>query len=468
MTPIYLIAGIVALAWGLVFVLRGSLLGGCLAFLVVAMCFGHHFTHFTVGPVTLTFDRLVLVVLVVAYLVQRRRGRRAGPVRPLWRIDLLLAAFLGVLVVSGCWGGWRTAQTGPGADAGPVFRLLAGYLVPFALYWIARQSTPDRCRVRLVHGWLACLGVYLAVTGLLEIGGQWWAVFPRHIADPEIGIHFGRARGPMVCAISFGLYLGTCLLAAWLWRGRLGRWGQLAILAAMPLMLTGVYFSYTRSVWIGTALGLLIVLALTLRGHWRPLVLGGMVSAAVLVGVTQAGKLRAFQREQSAAETSGSVDLRVSFAYVSWKMFQDRPLWGVGFGRFPDAKMPYLADRSTKMNLQALRTYSHHNTFLSILTETGLVGLGLFVAVLAGWAGAAWRLVRNPGLPDWSRTQGVLMLGVLGLYACQAMFHEMSYSPIDHSLVFLLAGLTVGLQPAAAPAAVRPLPSAKLVAQPWH
>ena len=91
------------------------------------------------------------------------------------------------------------------------------------------------------------------------------------------------------------------------------------------------------------------------------------------------------------------------------------------------------------------------NTLLSLLTETGLVGLGLYLAVLAGWARTAWQLARSPSPPPWARAQGVLMLGVLVVYLCVAMFHELSYTPIDNSLVFLLAGVTMGLRPLLTP-----------------
>ena len=39
------------------------------------------------------------------------------------------------------------------------------------------------------------------------------------------------------------------------------------------------------------------------------------------------------QREGTAAESEHSVDQRTSFAYVSWQMFRDHPVMGVGFGR---------------------------------------------------------------------------------------------------------------------------------------
>ena len=60
---------------------------------------------------------------------------------------------------------------------------------------------------------LACFGLYLAATGLLEAAHQWAFVFPRYIADPTVGLHYGRARGPMVQAVSYGLCLGITMLA---------------------------------------------------------------------------------------------------------------------------------------------------------------------------------------------------------------------------------------------------------------
>jgi len=62
-------------------------------------------------------------------------------------------------------------------------------------------------------------------------------------------------------------------------------------------------------------------------------------------------------------------------------MFLDRPLLGVGFGQLLEAKKAYLADRSTDLNLEATRDYIHHNGFLSILTETGLIGVAIYLAL---------------------------------------------------------------------------------------
>jgi O-antigen ligase len=441
MVGIILIASLVAAVWGVVFLVRGSLVAGALTVMIAASCLGHPFFHCDVGGIPITVDRLALAVLVLAYLVQRMLGR-TDP-KPLVWADAILLALIAMLVVSGSCVGWVGSHNEPYVT---VWRLVNGYLAPFALYWIVRQAPLGRSQVALVHGVLAGLGLYLAITGILEVTGQWWAVFPKHIADPEVGLHFGRARGPMVHAVSFGLYVGICALATWAYRWRFGAIGRTVLVLLLPVLLIGLACSFTRSVWIGMSLATLIVLGLTLSGLWRLWVLGSIMAVGLLAAVTQRDALVSFQREDSAEDSRRSVSMRGSFAYVSWQMFLDRPLLGAGFGQFYEGKWPYLDDRRTDLDLESIRNYIHHNTFLSLLTETGLIGLTLYLAVLASWARAAWCLARGRGQPDWAQAQGILLLGVLGIYVCQGMFHELTYSPIDNSLVFLLAGMTVGLR----------------------
>jgi hypothetical protein len=43
------------------------------------------------------------------------------------------------------------------------------------------------------------------------------------------------------------------------------------------------------------------------------------------------------------------------------------------------------------------------------------------------------------------RRHGVLAISVLILFSCQLLFHEMSYSPVDNALLFLITGMTSGL-----------------------
>lgn len=440
MEALIALAALAGLVWGVWLFWRGSPIDGALAFILAVCCFGYHFVHFDLGPVPLTIDRLVLVYLAVQYAALRLSGR--AETKPLTRADWLLGAFVALLTGSMLSTDMSTTLKG---DTSPVWRLIGGYLTPLAIYWFVRQAPIDGRGVRHVHAFLAVFGIYLGVISLLEMAGLWSFVFPSYIADPKVGLHFGRARGPMVQSVSYGHYVGVCLLAAWMWRPSLGRLGQAVLTLLTPLYAAGIFFSYTRSVWMGAAAGVFLLLLIVLPKAWRMLMFGGGALAGILLLATSLESLVGFQREQSAAETKESAELRVSFAYVSWQMFLDRPWLGVGFGRFPTAKIDYLDDRTTELEIGLLRPYVHHNTLLSLLTETGAVGLGLFLAVMGSWAWMAWRVIRTPEIEPWARRQALLTLGAMAMYAPQLLFHEMSYSSIDNSLLFLLAGLTVSI-----------------------
>jgi len=441
MQAILLIVAAVFLVWGMVWAVRGSLLAGGLTVLVATCCFGPNFFAFDVAGVSLSIDRLLLLLLGLTWLVQWRSGKL--PLKPLNAADWSLLVFIGLLTASMLMHDWHSAGVG---DVPIPQHLINGYLIPLVLFWVARQANLTERNVTWILAGLAGFGVYLGLTGLLEAGGAWSLVFPRYIADPEVGLHFGRARGPMVHSVSYGIYLSAGLFSVWLLKDRMpARWHVLLASLAMPLMIAAIYFTKTRSVWVGAGSGLLLALAFTLRGRVRAVVLGGMASAALLVGLTQSDAIMRLEREGTAADTRQSADMRMSFAYTSWKMFQDRPLLGFGFGQYATEKLPYLTDRSVDLRLEQIRAYVHHNTFLSVLTETGLIGFGLFLLVLGCWTRAAWRLLRSPAAPLWMRRHGLLMLCVLALAFWQMLAHEITFTPIDNSLIYFLAGISVGL-----------------------
>ncbi len=442
MELVWSLAAAAMLAWGAVLLTRLPMLWAVLAYLVAACCFSHPFAHWEIAGVTLTLDRLLLVAVVGMAVVQAR-------LRPQWRrrwgggewCTVALVAFLGTSML------WAQAGVPPGEEP-PLHRWLQGYAIPGVLYLLGYHMPLGPRWLRHLWAGLLGFGFYLAWTGVAESQGWYGLVWPQYIADPSVGLHFGRARGPMVQSVSFGLYLGTCLLAA-LALARL-RPGKLRWLLAVfvPLALAALVATWTRSVWLGTA-G-----ALTLWGwfhtppRWRRWVWGTVATVGLVVGVLFWNQLVALRREGgSALLTRQSTSMRAAFAYVSWKMFLDHPLLGVGFGAFPQAKLPYLMDRTTPLHLEAIRHFAHHNTYLSILTEAGLVGLGLYLATLAHWVRAAWVLIHSgkkstqDPYPQGIQLLGLFMLGVLVLYGCQAMFHETSYTPLDHALVFFLAGV---------------------------
>jgi N-acetylglucosaminyldiphosphoundecaprenol N-acetyl-beta-D-mannosaminyltransferase len=433
-----------AIVWGMLFARRGSLSAGAAAFLVVGYVFGYEFWNAHVGPLPITLDRLVLAGLAAAFVVQWRMGRLKH--RKITGSDWLLGGLLLLLATSAVLAGSPDVTAN---EHSPFGRLAMAFVLPAVLYGIIRRA-PISYRAWL--GLLACfvvLGGYLAITAMLENAGQWSLVLPYYLADPNLGIHFGRARGPGLNAASLGLYLTACGCCAWTLLGESRhRWQQLALLSIVLLAGIGVFATYTRSTWLGLAAAGLVIAFHQLPRRWRLPGLAAAGLAGACVAALTWGQIVGLEREGTAAEAEHSVDQRASFAYVSWQMFKDHPLVGVGFGRFYDRKLPYLSDRSQPIELESIRPLHHHNTLLGLLTETGLVGLTLFVAVLGAWTRSGWQLatLASALAPRWLRLHGILMLALLANYMCSAVFHDLTLVPAQHWLLFLFAAVTINLQ----------------------
>jgi len=75
----------------------------------------------------------------------------------------------------------------------------------------------------------------------------------------------------------------------------------------------------------------------------------------------------------------------------------------------------------------------------------GLFGLLAYLAFFAAWMRNGWRLWKNRQQPNWARAHGLILIAALACYASQMIFHDVTYSPIDNTLLYLLAGLASGL-----------------------
>ncbi|MFC5381888.1 O-antigen ligase family protein [Aquipuribacter nitratireducens] len=344
------------------------------------------------------------------------------------------------------------AATGVLLDQVALFALLDRVLVPFLLFALAPVvwSTPRR-RALLVKV-VVVTGLYLGTTALLEMVAP-QLVWPAYIVDPEVGIQYGRARGPFVASEAAGLVLGMAGAVSALGVARLhGTWRSLAGLSVL-LCTIGTALTLTRSIWLGTVLGLLAVCVLERRLRLPALVL--TVSTA-LVGVVVVASVPTLQESfTDRATTSRSLFDRANTNAAGLRVVEDRPLTGLGWTRFAAGEgMDYIrqADDYPLTNVRI----EIHNVPLSRAAETGLpVALAYVVAVLLSLV--------TPLLRHYDGEQHgwrlVAVASVL-MWLTAAMLSPVPY-PTANYLVWLLAGV------AAAPvltrdggdpwAAVRPL-----------
>jgi N-acetylglucosaminyldiphosphoundecaprenol N-acetyl-beta-D-mannosaminyltransferase len=442
MPVVIAVLGLAAVIWGFVYAQRGSLLLGCGLLLPVAYVVGHEFWNHKIGPLPITLDRLLLLGLIGVFTVRWSMGRLA--LRPLTVGDWVLAGMLIVVLGSAITSGSSEVMSGVTSKWG---RLVASFIIPATLFFLVRQielTERDWSRVLCVF---TLLGVFLSVTAVLETAGLWAFVFPRYIADPGLGIHFGRARGPELNSVSLGIFLTACFWCAWMLLPQArSRISMLLLALVLPLMVLGVFLTYTRSTWMGLAASGLVVAAIQIPRRWRMPALAAVLFGGLLVVAASWTQILGLEREGSAAESSHSVGQRASFAYVSWQLIRDYPLLGVGYGRFFDRKLPYLSDRTQPFELESIRSLNHHSTVLGLLTETGIVGLMTFLSVVFVWSRSASRLILASGSPRWVRAQGTLMLALFINYLASALFHDLTFLPSQQLLLFFFAGMTINLR----------------------
>jgi N-acetylglucosaminyldiphosphoundecaprenol N-acetyl-beta-D-mannosaminyltransferase len=434
-----LLAAASILGWA-VYARNASLLTATALFVVVSYILGPPFWSARWGPLTLNVERCALGVLLATLLVQWMRGGVQW--RQMVRADWALLLLLGYLTL-------RCLTTSEPdhlrESVGPWWRLVSSFWIPGAVYLLARSAPLHAAVWERMLLLLIALGGYLTWTAVAEVTGQWWAVFPRYIADPSIGTHFGRARGPAVMSASLGIYLTICFWASWVLWFRVRTLARLALGALMLAMCVGIFLTYTRSTWLGLAGGLAVVPLIQVDRRYRPALLVTLLVAGSLGLVAVGGKLTSLGRHDSNGSAEHSVYQRASFGYVSLQMFKDAPIFGHGFGRFYDKKLPYLSDRRQQIELESIRELDHHITPLSLLTETGLVGLLLYLGLLIAWARAALKLALHSDPGSWQQSQGLLSVGTWIAYVVSALFHDLTLSPTEHAILFLHAGMTVGL-----------------------
>jgi O-antigen ligase len=424
-----LVAG--TLIWGMALARAGGLLAMGVVTLFAGIVVGPAFFSLPGGPVPITVDRVLLAGLAAMYVVYRRLGWTER--RPMTAADAVALALIAVLAANVFLHDWRINRMQS------VSYLLFFWLMPLALYWVVRHASFSDRGLRNTCLAFAALGVYLAFTAVCEARYQWRFVFPRYIVSPRFVEFLGRGRGPLLNPPGNGILMACCLacgLMAWPkcdWRGKLLLAGGFA-----PLLLAGMYCTLTRSVWMGAAATMLVVVGLSMPKQWRVPAVTVAVLAALLTVAVSWEHLLAFKRDKnlSAAETADSTTLRPILAYVAWQMFEDRPIMGCGLGHYLEYHNPYLHDRSTELVLSKVRPYVQHNAVLSLLVETGLAGLTTFLLMLFLWARNAWQLWRNAELPLWQRQAGLIFLSLLAAYIPNAMFHDTTIIAMQNMLLF--------------------------------
>lgn len=190
--------------------------------------------------------------------------------------------------------------------------------------------------------------------------------------------------------------------------------GRLAMAVAIAVLVAGVAYSFSRSSYFG-ALAVLAVFAV------RRSVRGLLVTAAAAGCLIPMLPLAVIARISTVWAGSGldvSSVTRLDLWSSALRMFVHQPILGVGYLNFSSQLPAYFQSTGrsdpTMLNLSGF-DYAH-NTFLTVLSQTGFIGAVLVGAlVVAGWRGA-WSVARAG---DWVGESAILAfvgIGVCSLF----------------------------------------------------
>jgi len=445
MTPIqYLPFVLLAAAGAGIFLLwsaRGDLLIITLLWFVAVICFDEEFWRINIPFFfNITISRLMIVMLagvwIMMWLLGRTRLRSAGVILKL--MVVILVYFTLSAVISG----FETS-----AVATVHYRLIGGYWFAFTIFFLVYHSLRDEKHfVRLLKFFLV-IGLYLTFTGWCEHYKIWALVFPNYISDPTVGIHFGRVRGPFLVSPTMGLTLVFCFFSNLVLARNLSGVSKYLIYPVCILMLPVIFWTQTRSVWLELIVGSVVWIAYTKR-HWsRVAAICVLSAAAILTLFINMENIPTSDRTRGGVTDRELIYMRIGLTLITWDIFLDHPVMGVGFGHFRDVAplyarqidSPYYAFASNAME---------HNNFLSMLAETGAPGLLLYVALLVAFIKCSIRIYRK--LPDSApgplgRDLLVLFWVLFVAYLVDGMFRETSVHPFTNSLFFGIGGVVVAL-----------------------
>lgn len=270
-----------------------------------------------------------------------------------------------------------------------------------------------------------------------------WAILAGLIAESLVTVALGRngsggrATGSLGQANELGAYLALfSVLAISLVAGVKNALGK--------LLLTGIWALGSFAIILSLSRGsMLALLAGTILVTWRGsrVLLGALVVVLLLSPVWMPDYLKdrisesTEQGDDSGVTMDGAAEKRIETWQTIFKVVEDHPLDGVGF-----TGLGYvLPDLGAELGLADIKD-SAHNTYLRMLSEMGIFGLGLFLWLL--WS--CFRLANIAAQRAKSAFDRALANGLAGAVLSMAVtcaFGDRFFNVVIASSLWILCAL---------------------------
>jgi O-antigen/teichoic acid export membrane protein/O-antigen ligase len=215
--------------------------------------------------------------------------------------------------------------------------------------------------------------------------------------------------------------LALCVLLAFYPHAR-GGIAKLAVAAGIAVLLIGVAYSFSRSSYFGA---LAVVVVFAMRRSVRGLI-GASVAACCLVPLLPSTVLARMSTIWASSNSNIDISgvIRLDLWSSALRMFIHEPVLGVGYLHFA-AQLPEYFHNTTTYDFGGdfSRLQYAHETLLTVLSQTGLLGAAMVGAMIVmGWR-RAWSAAR---IGNWVGESSILAF--IGIGVCSA-FGEPLFEP---------------------------------------
>ncbi len=328
----------------------------------------------------------------------------------------------------------------------PWFVFITAYFFPFIAFVFAKIYLTKANDINLIFKIVFFIGSYLSLVAFFEFFQIYSLIFPRYIADPDIGIHFGQARGPFLnsphagAAILFGLACGLHLIA---YKQGMGRLFYLILLLLVPF---AVFFTQTRANYLAFIFVFLIFMTLYRTDFAKWKMAAFPVSLVIILFMAIMPILAQEDRRAGGLAQVETVTIRQGLFQMSMLMFKDHPVTGVGLAQYvPTSEFEY------RGKVPILDVYEDaiffHNHLLGMTTELGLTGIIVYLMIIILMFKRLFALSRYLSMSNNFLNKNMLVaIGAVWLaYLVVFQFSSPEFEIYPNALIFIFAGIVDGL-----------------------
>ena len=323
-----------------------------------------------------------------------------------------------------------------------VWRVIVIQMFPLVLYRVGRHAFDRAAVVRALLWTILILAAYSAAMSIMQFSGPTELVWPRYIVDPKNWP--GRAAGVFKQPVVSGWLLALGLAIAMLLLSRRSEptWVRRFAFVVAFACGYGIYLTHTRDAWLSGVV-VLIIGALMARGYRK-----GFIVSICLVASMVAVNWSVFTSSDRKAGGVGSMNEvhdRLNADQTALWAFDRKPFAGWGIGRFQVVNTYH--HQQWAPDIPWIRGYGivSHGNELGILAEVGVIGLALWIFLLALVIRRLWTAYRT--LPDHDvcgKPLAVTAIMTIATLICTGFTVDLRLVDFPMLPVLLLAGITVG------------------------